>query len=80
MTALRSYLEGEGADFSASMSGKLKMVLQCMAAGLSLFVLAYTESASGWGSALSITLWSAIALTVYSGMEYILKAVSLLRR
>ena len=25
VTALRSYLEGEGADFSASMSGKLKM-------------------------------------------------------
>jgi CDP-diacylglycerol--glycerol-3-phosphate 3-phosphatidyltransferase len=31
VTALRSYLEGEGADFSANMAGKLKMVVQCLA-------------------------------------------------
>ena len=32
VTALRSFLEQQGADFSAAMSGKLKMVLQCVAA------------------------------------------------
>ncbi len=37
VTALRSYLEGEGADFSAIMSGKLKMVLQCVAVLVSLY-------------------------------------------
>jgi CDP-diacylglycerol--glycerol-3-phosphate 3-phosphatidyltransferase len=41
VTALRSFLEQQGADFSASLSGKLKMVLQCLAVGSSLFVLAY---------------------------------------
>ena len=29
ITALRSFLEQQGADFSAAMSGKLKMVAQC---------------------------------------------------
>ena len=33
VTALRSFIEERGCDFSAKMSGKLKMVLQCVAAG-----------------------------------------------
>ena len=41
VTALRSFLEERGADFSAKMSGKLKMVLQCVAGGLSLWYLYY---------------------------------------
>lgn len=81
VTALRSYLEGEGADFSAQMSGKLKMVLQCVAAGLCLFAL-------DWGSprpvelawAVDISVWLAILLTLYSGLAYIQRAIGLLRR
>src|ERR1700730_5552135 len=34
VTALRSFLEQQGADFSATLSGKLKMVLQCIAAAV----------------------------------------------
>jgi CDP-diacylglycerol--glycerol-3-phosphate 3-phosphatidyltransferase len=41
VTALRSFLEDRGSDFSAKMSGKLKMVLQCIAAGVCLFYLHY---------------------------------------
>jgi CDP-diacylglycerol--glycerol-3-phosphate 3-phosphatidyltransferase len=84
ITALRSFLEQQGADFSASMSGKLKMVLQCLAAGTSLFSLA------GWASTeagspvwldylLVISVWGAILLTVYSGIEYVRRAVALWR-
>ena len=36
VTALRSFLEEHDCDFSAKMSGKLKMVLQCVAAGACL--------------------------------------------
>ena len=43
MTALRSFLEQRGSDFSAKMSGKLKMVLQCVAAGSCLFYLDYPD-------------------------------------
>jgi len=82
VTALRSFLEGEGIDFSAVMSGKLKMVAQCLAAGWSLFRLSYGEVAPpDWiSTGLVIVVWTAVALTVYSGVAYIIAAVRLLRR
>jgi CDP-diacylglycerol--glycerol-3-phosphate 3-phosphatidyltransferase len=82
VTALRSFLEGEGIDFSAVMSGKLKMVAQCLAAGWSLFRLSYGEAAPpGWiSTGLVIVVWAAVALTVYSGVAYVIAAVRLLRR
>lgn len=83
VTALRSFLEQQGADFSATLSGKLKMVLQCVAAGLSLFVLAWPET-SKWGPALGQTLtvvmWGAVIITVVSGVAYVRSAITLLRR
>ncbi|OYV78512.1 MAG: CDP-diacylglycerol--glycerol-3-phosphate 3-phosphatidyltransferase, partial [Planctomycetia bacterium 21-64-5] len=77
ITALRSFLEQRGADFSAAMSGKLKMVFQCIAAGTSLFALSYGDvSLPEWlAYLLPITIWSALALTVYSGVEYVRRAV-----
>ena len=45
VTALRSFIEDRGSDFSAKMSGKLKMVLQCVAAGVCLFYLSYDAAA-----------------------------------
>lgn len=81
VTALRSYLEGEGADFSAQMSGKLKMVLQCLAAALCLWALYWGEPRPAelqW--AVTASVWAAIALTLYSGVAYIQRAVELLRR
>jgi len=80
VTALRSYLEAEGADFSASMSGKLKMVVQCFAAGFSLYALHLGESrpeALQW--ALLISVWAAVALTLYSGAIYVRRAISLMQ-
>jgi CDP-diacylglycerol--glycerol-3-phosphate 3-phosphatidyltransferase len=82
VTALRSYLEGEGIDFSAAMSGKLKMVFQCLAAAWSLYRLSYGETEPAawvtWG--LKSLVWSAMVLTVYSGVTYVIAAVRLLRR
>ena len=81
VTALRSYLEGEGADFSASMSGKLKMVAQCLAAALSLFALYHgVDRPEGLEWALRASVWGAVALTLYSGGIYIRRAISLLSR
>jgi CDP-diacylglycerol---glycerol-3-phosphate 3-phosphatidyltransferase len=79
ITALRSFLEQQGADFSAAMSGKLKMVVQCLAAGVSLFSLSYAAgSEPEWMRyLLPICVWSALALTVYSGVEYVRRAVQL---
>ncbi len=83
VTALRSFLEERGADFSAKMSGKLKMVLQCIAAGVSLFYLHWAgigEPAAWCGCLLAISVWSAVLLTVYSGIGYVLTAVKLLKQ
>jgi CDP-diacylglycerol--glycerol-3-phosphate 3-phosphatidyltransferase len=82
VTALRGFLEGEGMDFSAAMSGKLKMVAQCVAAGWSLYRLSYIDAQPpAWiTTGLAIAVWTAIALTVYSGVAYVIAAVRMLRR
>ncbi len=82
VTALRTFLEGEGADFSAVMSGKLKMVLQCAAVGISMFALTYSFERPVWleSWALPISVWAAVLLTIYSGLEYVRRAILLLRR
>ena len=83
VTALRSFLEQQGADFCATLSGKLKMVLQCIAAAVSLNALSYAAVADrpGWlEQTLVISIWSAVVLTVVSGVAYIFAAVKLLRQ
>lgn len=61
VTALRSFLEQQGRDFSASFSGKLKMVVQCIAAAACMALL-YLDSAepavqSAWPAPLAAFLW-----------------------
>jgi len=84
VTALRSFLEERGADFSAKMAGKLKMVLQCVAAGTALFYLSFTSELAGSPSwiwwPMVVSIWAALILTVYSGTIYIFAAVRLLRK
>lgn len=82
VTALRSFIEERGGDFSAKMSGKLKMLLQCVAAGAALFFLRYGEPTAVplWVRSVFLgSLWAAVVLTVYSGLVYIQMAVRLLR-
>ncbi len=83
VTALRSFIEDQGSDFSAKWSGKLKMVLQCVAAPVCLWYLDYTMAKSEppawvWGL-LVVSIWSSVVLTVYSGLVYIVAAARLLR-
>jgi CDP-diacylglycerol---glycerol-3-phosphate 3-phosphatidyltransferase len=89
VTALRSFIENQGGDFSAKWAGKWKMVFQCVAAAFSIGKLqwydasarAFTSDLPAWVTyGLNITLWIAIALTIYSGYEYIMVAIRTLRR
>jgi len=83
VTALRSFLEDQGADFSAKRSGKLKMVLQCVAAGVCLYWLSYAQpNATGqdWvGWVMVASVWAAVVSTVYSGLIYVIAAIRLVR-
>jgi CDP-diacylglycerol---glycerol-3-phosphate 3-phosphatidyltransferase len=84
VTALRTFVEQEGGDFSAKSAGKWKMLLQCIAAGWSLVHLTYVDQAAGaWKTAppawmsqgLVIVVWAAVALTVYSAVGYVQAAL-----
>jgi len=83
VTALRSFLEERGSDFSAKRSGKWKMLLQCVAGGASLYYLSYPVprlNAPAWALWSTIgTIWAAVLLTVYSGVVYVYAAARLLR-
>jgi CDP-diacylglycerol---glycerol-3-phosphate 3-phosphatidyltransferase len=90
VTALRSFLEQQGADFSASISGKLKFILQCAAAGASLFWLSYQPAEAphippvgepAWVQwFVVIAVWSMIVMTIYSGYAYVRAAIALVRK
>lgn len=71
VTALRSFLEQQGADFSASFAGKLKMVFQCAAVVASLLALYYARDDSiretlwyGSAAAPSLPQWLYLCLFV----------------
>ena len=94
VTALRSFIEERGHDFSAQTAGKWKMLLQCLAAGASMLKLACSDKTSPlanllenlslppeWLTCATVALvWIAVVLTVYSGIGYIVAAVRLMRQ
>ena len=81
ITSLRGFLEQQGKDFSASLSGKIKMVLQCVAVPVALLSLDPHPLFHSTGYLLfrNITLWFAVAVTVWSGVIYVFRAVEMLR-
>ena len=88
VTAIRGFIEQQGGDFSAQMAGKLKMVFQCAAAVASLLALNHMQTTADatatlpmWLSwSLQISVWGAVILTVYSGLEYVVAAARILSR
>ncbi len=80
VTVLRSFIEQKGGDFSATMAGKLKMVLQCVAAAAALALLANGPEPPAWLSAtFLVSLWLAVFSTIQSGVDYILAAIRMVR-
>jgi CDP-diacylglycerol--glycerol-3-phosphate 3-phosphatidyltransferase len=78
VTSLRGMVEGSGGDFSASQLGKWKMVLQCGAViAILVTLLKPGNDLLEWTS--TGFLWAAIALTVYSGIDYSRAAARVMR-
>ena len=80
ITTIRSFLEQQGRDFSAKMSGKLKMWFQCVAipACLLRVILAQCAEPSQpiWLYFLMIiSVWGMLILTIYSGLLYVIAAL-----
>ncbi len=84
VTAIRGFIEQHGGNFSANWSGKIKMVFQCVAAGAALLFLHFAVTDAGAPQWLYWTLvasiWIAVLSTLQSGLEYILKAVSMAKK
>ena len=81
VTALRSFIEQSGGDFSAKMSGKIKMVLQCIAVSASLFYLWHgSEAAPPWLFwTVRVSVWLAVLSTIQSGVGYVTAAATYFR-
>jgi CDP-diacylglycerol--glycerol-3-phosphate 3-phosphatidyltransferase len=86
VTSLRAYLERLGHDFSAQMSGKLKMLLQCIAVPVCLLslspeflaLISSAMSAERYEQFRDVLLWTTVGVTIYSGAEYIVRGFRLL--
>lgn len=78
VTSLRGYLEQRGADFSASVSGKLKMFLQCLAVTLAMLSLDPLFAGATFNVVRDVSLWAMVAVTVWSGYIYVLRAIKLI--
>lgn len=92
VTAIRSFFEEGGVDFSAKWAGKWKMLFQCLAVGFSLYrlgmyfnpsypVVDWTTTPPDWLTwSLHAMVWTSIVFTVYSGWGYVAAALRMLRK
>lgn len=83
VTAIRAEMERAGHDFSAGLSGKMKMVLQCAAVALELGARAWPDwqpAGVGLRSTATVVSWAAVIATIWSGMEYVVAARPVLTR
>lgn len=75
VTAIRGVVEASGKPFPADKLGKWKMVAQCWTVGALMTMVAGTDLwvwAAQWG------FWVSLALTVVSGLNYVVKAKDVL--
>lgn len=80
VTSLRGFMEQHGIDFSADKTGKLKMILQCIAVTVSLLsmsklFLPFAE----FRLFRDALLWGMALFTAYSGVAYFARAMRALR-
>jgi CDP-diacylglycerol---glycerol-3-phosphate 3-phosphatidyltransferase len=78
VTSLRGIIEGAGKDFSASWLGKWKMVFQCVAVVAVLMCLVVAPASYSLEMVRTASLWIAMGLTVYSGIDYVVAAARVL--
>jgi len=83
VTGMRSFSESHGIPFAASLTGKVKMFLQCVAVTWSLLCVGHWAADAGSPAWLAvgrdISIWTATLFTGVSGLVYIKRAYHLLR-
>ena len=79
VTGLRGIVEATGAKFGADWFGKLKTVLQVATIFGVLGVQWQDAAGTPFGLAVQVVLYAAVAATVGSGVQYLVKAAKVLR-
>ncbi|MBT3278331.1 MAG: hypothetical protein HN909_06790 [Phycisphaerales bacterium] len=74
INALRGFAEASGTPFGAKWSGKIKMGVQCFAIGAMAYSLAFQPTAIWCNFIKILAVWTTILVTIYSGLEYLIKA------
>lgn len=79
VTSIRGAMEGAGVEFSASWSGKWKMILQSVVVPAVLVMLATAKGEhflpGEWGRwTIDALVWACVAVTVWSGIPYVARA------
>jgi phosphatidylglycerophosphate synthase/phosphatidylglycerophosphatase A len=81
VTSVRATMESRGIDFSASTSGKLKMVLQSITIPAVLLLLNVPVPVEGdlAGWLIQVLVWSTVIVTAWSGVPYVVRAITTAR-
>ncbi|HMO37541.1 MAG TPA: CDP-diacylglycerol--glycerol-3-phosphate 3-phosphatidyltransferase [Gemmatales bacterium] len=83
VTSLRGYIESLGIAFGADRWGKIKMVLQCLALGMILFVLFFRQQRiliDHWvllELLRDLLIYAMVLATLFSGIQYLLTSYRL---
>ena len=81
VTGLRGFSESRGQSYGAALSGKLKMVLQSVTAGVVLVVVAHALPAS-WGApavwTMKALVWLTVVVTALSMLQYLIRSKDVL--
>ena len=77
VTGLRGFNESQGHAFGASLHGKLKMWLQCIAAPAVLLLIAHEDALMSSAAATTtkkILIWSTVIVTALSMLQYLARS------
>jgi CDP-diacylglycerol---glycerol-3-phosphate 3-phosphatidyltransferase len=80
VTGMRSFSESHRIPFAASLSGKIKMFIQCVAICWSIFYVQHWVGGPEWTRYVRDGLiWTTTLVTAFSGLIYVKRAYDLLR-
>jgi CDP-diacylglycerol--glycerol-3-phosphate 3-phosphatidyltransferase len=80
VTGMRSFSESHSLSFAATASGKIKMIIQCVAICWSIFYAAHWTAGPEWTRvARDLFIWTTTIFTGLTGLVYVKRAYVLLK-
>jgi CDP-diacylglycerol--glycerol-3-phosphate 3-phosphatidyltransferase len=73
VTAIRGYVESQGAELPADWFGKVKMFAQCFAIGIVLGMQAFDLETAFWSKTAEVFVWMTLLTSIGSCVQYLVK-------